>query len=308
MKTSNLLWGLILSFVVVSAYADSALRIKCFDEAEGAEVYIDGKFKTNCPASVFVPAGDVNILIRKSIDQDHEMLFTQQMRLGDGAVATLEAKLSPPQLTAEATKRKQASEASQVLEKAKAGDVTAMREMSSRYSKGLGVEENALLAKEWLQKADAATVKQLQQEAEAGNLSSMATLADRYDAGNGVVKDVDKASYWRNKKQSIEQQTQAKKREADKQARILALEKEQFSHSKDYIVNGLFMGDPARSNPLTATLLTLYSPLFLPTSFLTDLSQLPGQKAEIEKLRKEASVLPAKWGAPDSMIAHATIK
>jgi hypothetical protein len=304
MKHVRTAWGIFLLCGAFNSYADSALRIKCFDDAEGAEVYINSEFKTNCPASVFVPAGDVRVLIRKSVDQDHERVFTQQMRLGDGAVATIEARLSAARLTADATRRKQIAEAQQTLEKARSGDIAAMREMSNRYKSGTGVEASPAESAQWLQKAEEAGALQLLREAEAGNLDSMEALAKRYDTGNGIGKDPEKAGFWRNKKQGLEQQALAKKRETDKAARIKAIEDKKYSNTKDFFAD-MFMQSKKGINPLTATSLTFYSPLFVPSSLLTDWSELPAQKAEIEKIRKEAAVLPARWAAPDSMIAQA---
>lgn len=307
MNKNVLLAGLVLAVLTAEAHADGALRVKCFDDAEGAEVYINGEFKTNCPGSVFVPAGDVRVLIRKTTDADHERIFVQQMRIGEGAVATVEAKLAAPQLTDEANKRKQIADSKQILLKAQNGDIAAMREISDRYDKGLGVEASDALASEWRQKAEAATASKLLKEAEGGKLESMEAIAIRYETGNGVVKDQAKADTWRSKRSSAIQAQQAKQREDAKQARINAIEENKYSFSKRYL-GVMFMQNDMDGRPegniSSATTFTAYCPALLPVSLLSDLSMIPSKNSDIEQIRKEAVVLPAKWGSPDSMIAR----
>lgn len=81
--------------------AGSALRIACDGDAEGAEVYLNGKFKGECPLDMKVPAGKLKLRVQKVVDADHEpRRFEQEIRMGDGVVKKVEVQLSPLELNA----------------------------------------------------------------------------------------------------------------------------------------------------------------------------------------------------------------
>lgn len=86
--------------------AGSALRIACDDDAAGAEVYINGKFKGECPLDMKVPEGTLKLRVQKTVDADHEpRLFEQEIRMGDGVMKKVEVQLSPLELTEEGKRR-----------------------------------------------------------------------------------------------------------------------------------------------------------------------------------------------------------
>ena len=74
--------------------AGSVLKIKCEDKDVGAEISINGVFKGECPLTVQVEAGTVQLKLLKKVDESHEGVFEQTFRLGDGVIKNIDAELS----------------------------------------------------------------------------------------------------------------------------------------------------------------------------------------------------------------------
>jgi len=91
-----------------SAAGSAALRIVCDGDAEGAEVYINGKFKGECPLDMKVPEGRLKLRAQKTVDADHEpRRFEQEIRIGDGVIKKVEVQLSVAELNAAGKKREE---------------------------------------------------------------------------------------------------------------------------------------------------------------------------------------------------------
>ncbi|GAB5605822.1 formylglycine-generating enzyme family protein [Sideroxyarcus sp. TK5] len=102
----------LLSLLLLASFnahaAGSALRIVCDGDADGAEVYINDKFKGECPLDLKVPEGRLKLRVQMTVDADHEpRLFEQEIRMGDGVMKKVEVQLSPLELTAEGKRRQE---------------------------------------------------------------------------------------------------------------------------------------------------------------------------------------------------------
>lgn len=105
----------LLAFALLAPAAanagSAALRIACDGDAVGAEVYVNGKFKGECPLDMKVPEGKLKLRVQKTVDADHEpRLFEQEIRMGDGVMKKVEVQLGPLELNAKG-KRRQEEEA-----------------------------------------------------------------------------------------------------------------------------------------------------------------------------------------------------
>jgi formylglycine-generating enzyme required for sulfatase activity len=105
-----------------SAADNSMLRVVCDGDAAGAEVSINGKFKGECPIDIQVPAGNVKLTVRKKVDANHERLFEQEIRIGDGVVKKIEVQLGYSSPTSEALARE-----NEALAKLKAQALTSFK-------------------------------------------------------------------------------------------------------------------------------------------------------------------------------------
>lgn len=79
----------------------SMLRVGCEGNDIGAEVSINGKFKGECPLDIQVSEGNLHLRIVKKVDAAYERVFEQDIRIGDGTVKRVDARLGPTQLNAE---------------------------------------------------------------------------------------------------------------------------------------------------------------------------------------------------------------
>lgn len=74
--------------------AGSVLKVKCEDKDVGAEISINGVFKGECPLTIQVEAGTVQLKLLKKIDASHEGIFEQTFRMGDGVIKNIDAELT----------------------------------------------------------------------------------------------------------------------------------------------------------------------------------------------------------------------
>ncbi len=78
----------------------SMLRIACEGEDVRAEVEINGKFRGECPLDIQVPAGTVQLAVRKKAGAEKERLFTDEFRIGDDTIKKVEVRLGASQWNA----------------------------------------------------------------------------------------------------------------------------------------------------------------------------------------------------------------
>ena len=100
MKLQTILF-LLLSLPLSNLYAESALvGIRCDDDAMGAKVYLNGVYKGECPVNYSAKEGKLSIRVVKSVDDEHEQVFTKELEIIGGVVERVIVELSAPQLTA----------------------------------------------------------------------------------------------------------------------------------------------------------------------------------------------------------------
>lgn len=94
-------------FVLCVAGAHAAhftLPIKCGGSDIGAEVFINGKFRGECPLDILVKPGSAQVRAVKVVDGWRERVFEQTLRMGEDTIKPLEVILTE-RLTATAKKQ-----------------------------------------------------------------------------------------------------------------------------------------------------------------------------------------------------------
>ena len=153
------LFGLLLVGSEAAAQS-SMLRISCESNDIGAEVSVNGKFKGECPLDIQVGAGNLTLRLVKKVDDLRERVFEQEIRMGEGTVKRVDARLGPQQLTA----------AGQRIE-AQQKDAARLREQDR--------EREMLLAEQLRQEAQARALIEFKAEGlEAGTGKSFRDCAD----------------------------------------------------------------------------------------------------------------------------------
>jgi len=164
--------------LTVPAYAQvSLIRFMCEGDSVGAEVSINGKFKGECPFDASVPPGTVQLRAVKKIDAEHERVFEQEFRMGEGSAKRVEVLLGPARLNAEGMRRE--------AERKRLAQEEAQRREEARQ---------LALADE--RRRDAEVLVQQQKAADAGDPAAMLALGDRYARGSGVEKSEAQANAW----------------------------------------------------------------------------------------------------------------
>lgn len=80
----------LLMFGLGIAHAEaSTLRVTCEDEATGAEVSVNGKYKGECPIDIQVNEGKHSLKAVKKIDGKNA-IFKEEVRMGDGVTKRIE--------------------------------------------------------------------------------------------------------------------------------------------------------------------------------------------------------------------------
>ncbi|MGM0450082.1 MAG: PEGA domain-containing protein [Pseudomonadota bacterium] len=213
MKSSPLAITFLLLFSS-TALAESILAVRCATEDEGAEVFVNGEFRGDCPANLFLPPGEKTVRVVKPVDDERERVYETTLQLVDDSVERVTVELSRPQLTAEARQKRERARlerekkaAELAMKKAKDGDTDAMRELADYYRNGEGVSQDAEKANEWAKRADKLDSQRLAsktlERAEAGSVQAMQQMADRYESGSGVPQDDSKAREWRRRANQI---------------------------------------------------------------------------------------------------------
>jgi hypothetical protein len=146
-----------------SSNAASMLRIACDGQDVGAEVFLNGEFKGECPLDIQASPGTIQLRVSKPADDVKERVFTQEIRMGEGVVKRVDVVLGPPQFTVEGQKRED-----------------ERLRLEARRAEEAAQREAALLAEQ-------------ENGAEAGNVAAMLAMAERYETGRGVANNFDKA-------------------------------------------------------------------------------------------------------------------
>lgn len=195
----------------------SAVAVYCFEDNEGASVYMNGGFIGECNRSGMiseVPAGDVEIRAVKADGKDYERLYSDTIRLGSGGLTKVVVELGNPQITQAAQQRKENERiqkeklvAEAALKRAREGDAEAMKEIADYYSQGKGVEESEEKSKYWFAKMEETRLRiaaeRVRQKAKSGDIESMRSLARLYEKGEVFEKSPDKAKAWSQKADSL---------------------------------------------------------------------------------------------------------
>ena len=175
----------LLSVVSTLHAADSGLRITCEGRDVGAEVWINGKFRGECPVDLKVPAGALKLLVRKQVDADREQVFQQDIRMGEDSIKKVEIQLPAPRLTAEGQKRvdeRQAIEQAQALQRQAAERAEAQRRADERQA----IEQAQALQRQAAERAERAEAQRREALAE----SALAEARAEFDAAlaSGAIK------------------------------------------------------------------------------------------------------------------------
>mgnify|MGYP000880663982 CR=1 FL=1 len=95
MRMLNLLVGLLaLSWFSAALGQDAYLRLRCDGDADNADVFINDKFKGQCPIDLSVAEGSIKLKVVKNLDQGHYRLFTKELFLSAGAMKRLDVELA----------------------------------------------------------------------------------------------------------------------------------------------------------------------------------------------------------------------
>lgn len=324
--------------LALPAWADSIVRLRCDDDADGAFVFVNDQPRGQCPADVSVPPGNVRLRVVKPVGATQERVWEKTVAITDGTATRQEVLLSAPRLTAAAAQ----AAAKAVQDAAARGDIRAMDDLAGRHERGDGVARDAALAAQWRQRAEAARAAQTEARANAGDSAAMLEMASRHDEGKGVVRDPAAAAAWRAKVEAQKAQkvladaqrgdvaamkdmanrfangqgvpadaamaerwrkqaadTERRKANADRRAELLKKKQE----TKISVFVSDFPGWITKNgdaNSSTMTLGFLYSPLFTVLELVTT---APSKSTDLYRINKELDSLPAAFGKPDSMMA-----
>ena len=108
MKSVYVLFLLIMSLAatVNACAAGSVLSVNCQGEDVGAEVFVNGKFKGECPLDIKVPVGKLKLKVQKKVDAFSDRIFEQEIRMGDDVVKKIDVILGAAQLNAKGKRQK----------------------------------------------------------------------------------------------------------------------------------------------------------------------------------------------------------
>lgn len=327
-----------LLVLALPAWADSVIRLRCDDDADGALVYVNEQPRGQCPADVTVPPGTVRLRVVKPVGSSQERVWEKSVLVSDGTATRQEVVLSAPRLTAAAAQ----AAAKAVQDAAARGDIRAMDELASRHDRGDGVAQDAALAAQWRARAEAARAAQTEAKANAGDAAAMLEMASRHDEGKGVPRDAAAAAGWRAKVEAQKAQkvladaqrgdvaamkdlasrfdkglgvpvdaaqaarwrreaADSERRKANADRRAELLKKKQDTKISVFVSDwpGWITKDKD-VNSTTMTLGFLYSPLFTVLELVTT---APSKSTDLYRINKELDSLPAAFGKPDSMMA-----
>lgn len=83
--------SLLVLYFTNSTMASSRLKVNC--NLEGAEVFLDGKFKGECPVEFEVSVGKHTVVLRKDIEDGSYYYYERETRVGEDVVQEINATL-----------------------------------------------------------------------------------------------------------------------------------------------------------------------------------------------------------------------
>lgn len=336
-KSALLLIGVGMFSSAIQALADNMIRIKCDDDASGALVYVDKKEMGECPMDISLAAGVADLRVVKMMGEDQERVFEKKLRIVDGVVQRIEVVLSPPQITAEGSRKRNLAEYNALLQAAQGGQIAAMHRLADAYQEGRITKSDSVAAANWRAKADRATdaqneaarkaeaqrqvVEAQRQVAEAqkqlsaaqsGDIDAMGKIAAFYQSGTGIAQSDSDAAKWRSqmavatreRERRYAEEKRAKAEQERKQNTQQKIDSVRFFSGLREAADDLLFGNTKRkhdsfSGPTAFSILS-------PASFVTGLVAAPTQTTELTLLKSELALRPSTWGNPDSMIARAS--
>lgn len=194
-------------FMINNAMANTEveLNVVCDDAINYAEIYVNGEYSAMCSAKIVVAQGEINLIVVKPVDNDHEQVFVKNLFLYKNDVINLHVVFPAPQLTFTAYRQNQTQNTEQD------GAEDDARFYHPEPDIGSGFDINGHVA-HWLQQAKQSEKEKLELAAEkrqyvqvliaqarAGYLKPMRTLAELYRTGDGVDKNSELAAYWQQK-------------------------------------------------------------------------------------------------------------
>jgi len=185
--------------VIGSSHAQtgaSMLRIDCSGSNAKTEVYVDDKFRGECPVDIQVQEGARLLRFYKSVDQRTEQVYEEVLKVGAGTIKRLEVNLPGVQLNAAGRQEEEQRKArereleqekirqaelklQEQIRQAEGGDMHAMYAMARRYASGDGVPIDPQKMRQWDERA-----------AQTGHLISKLLLTQNFtkDEIDGVRK------------------------------------------------------------------------------------------------------------------------
>lgn len=290
------------------AQAEGVMRFYCHGDNAGAVLFINGKEKSRCPATIFLPAGRYVVTAIKPSGEEQEQRFEQSVDLQDDGVALVTVELSAPQLTKAAIQKRAEQAWQEVLATAGAGDQSAMQEVIRRFSVGDGVvPRNTASAATWQKRlllAQQAEAGQLLQQAEAGDVAAMRQIAQRYRDGKGVAQSEEQAAAWEVKagEKAAQEQAQAEQAKAIQDFTYFPI----FHKLLDsqFHKSVMEMADPDKSL-MAFTTTGIPMEVSWTVAGLMDSTSLPVNLTRHQQLKKRAAGHAAAWHEPDSLMAQA---
>jgi hypothetical protein len=130
----------------------AVIRISCEGPDAGAEVYVNGKFKGECPLDIGVEPGNVQLKVIKPIGDTKERVYEQNFRIGDDVVKTIPVELTTrlnaigqrledERLILETARRRQVEDAESWRRASGAKDSASLQDYLDKYPAGAHVSE-----------------------------------------------------------------------------------------------------------------------------------------------------------------------
>jgi hypothetical protein len=149
----KLVVGLSMLFSLGTAFSQEAmLRVRCEADSEGADIYINGQIKGQCPTDLSLPAGQIKLKVQKNLDKGRYRTFERDFLLSSGALKRFDVELGAIQLNAEGQRlERERLEAERVAAQKKAEREAAAREearlQAERDAPRLAAEKKAAEAR-----------------------------------------------------------------------------------------------------------------------------------------------------------------
>jgi hypothetical protein len=159
--------GLLMLFWLGTAFSQEAvLRLRCEGESEGANVYINGHLKGQCPTDLGLPEGNIRLQVVKNLDKGRFRTFEKEFFVASGSVKRFEVVLGPVQLTEEGRK----IEAARIEAEKFAAAQEAQRQAAAREAARIQAEKDAprLAAEKARAEKEAAAQREAARRAEPG--------------------------------------------------------------------------------------------------------------------------------------------